>query len=182
MKVINSRLGLLAGIGFLAVASVLAPQAARASATHTRADAPVYAEGLSQQPGSAGASRLGGPIVPLDQQAVSPRLSLPGCSRQDGFNGNVHWDNQTLFTLPDIYAWGQVWDVCGTNAQVFMSWYSPTYHDPNIGSSGYYHTSGVLWPSSNPDYLASNAGHIKVTVCAWWQNQWRCGTPWSVNG
>jgi hypothetical protein len=180
--VMYSRLSLLFSIGLLAVAFLLVPQAASANTAHSRTHVPVHVtyvavhvKGvLGQQPGSVGTSR---PNIRSSQVAVSPRLSFPGCSRQDGFNGNVYWDGYP-FANPVIYVWGEVWDVCGANAQVYVSWYSPTYHNPDIGSSGYNHTSGVKY---GPDYLVANPGHITVTVCASWATQWRCGTPWKVN-
>jgi hypothetical protein len=173
-----SRLSLLWSIGFLAVAFLLVPQVASASTAHSGTYMPVHVKVvLGQQPGSVGTSRSHQPNIPSYQVAVSPRLSLPGCSRQDGFNGNVYWDTYPLGT-PVIDVWGEVWDVCGADAQLYLSWYSPTYHNPDIGSSGYNHTNGVKY---GPDYLVANPAHITVTVCASWATVWRCGTPWHVN-
>lgn len=157
VKTMNSLIGFLSAISLVAVTFMLVPQIAYAGTTQIRAHV------------STG-------VAPDNQYAVSPRLTLPNCSSQDGFNGNVHYDNQGLGS-PDIYAWGQVWDLCGTNAEVFLSWNSPTHHDPEIGSSGFDRTSGVNYPRDN---LTLNPSNIFITVCAWWVGNWTCGTPWKV--
>jgi hypothetical protein len=114
-----------------------------------------------------------GRIKPLsiNQQAVSPRLSLPGCGAQDGFNGQVQWGS--LPNTPFVKIWGEIWDLCGTSPQVWVSFDDPTSENGEAGSAQPYTTYGV-----NASAAANlNPGNIKVTVCAEWQGKWRCGTP-----
>ena len=150
MKTVKSRLALLSAIGLLAVAFLLAPQTAFASPTHSQ---------LSQRPSS------------VTTKPVHPRLSLSGCSGQDGYNGNVQWGT---FPNPSVIkTWGQVWDVCGTTVHVYLSWYDPGYQNKDAGQAGDYTTNGVNY--SHPTF--ANAGYIAVSLCAWWFDQWTCGSP-----
>jgi hypothetical protein len=107
----------------------------------------------------------------VETVAVSPRLELPGCDRDDGYNGNVQWGS-----LPNpqfVKTWGELWDVCGTTAYLYMSWYSPGYNNPQVASAPDYTTVGV---NSSYSTTPFNPGYISVTVCAWWFDQWKCGT------
>jgi hypothetical protein len=140
------RCGVLFGTGFLAIALSLVPQAAGASSAKSR-----FVDG--------------GPT------GVSPKLSLPGCSRQDGFNGNISWNNGDGTS---VRAWGEVWDVCGTTATVWLSWTDPGGHNVNIGHAPPDKTNGVNY--SNSGGILST-GNVSIAVCAWWQGIWRCGTP-----
>lgn len=158
-------LGLVTGLG-----AVLLPQSADAATTHSSS----YAATNVGTPGhSISPSYKMTPNAPDGELSYTPRLALPGCrAGEDGFNGHVEWYSSFTLASPWIEAWGEVWDECGTTAQVYLSWYSPTYHNPEIGSASRYTTNGVNYPK---DYLFGNPGTIRVTVCAWWQGDWRCG-------
>jgi hypothetical protein len=171
MRSLNSRLALLAGMGLLAGAFLLVPQVASASASHSKPYASARVKSLGQQPGSVGARRLPQELSSGDPtKSVAPRLSLPGCSRQDGYNGNVQWVNDGVYST--ITTWGQVWDVCGTTAYVYLSWNSPTHHNTQVGHAPPFTTQGVNSPVFS---IYANPSNIAVTVCANWQGQWRCG-------
>jgi hypothetical protein len=135
--------------------------------------AALAATGKSSTPASS-APTTKRPRILRGELTYTPRLALPGCRSEDGFNGHVEWYSSFTLASPWIEAWGEVWDECGTTAHVYLSWYSPTYHNPDIGSAGRYTTNGVNYPK---DYLIGNPGTIRVTVCAWWQGNWRCGQP-----
>lgn len=161
----TARRVFLSGAGFLAVALLLAPQAAMASTEHEPARAD-----LNVPDRQSGPVRASQPTLPAasGKKAVYPRLSLPGCSGQDGYNGWIQWNNPY-----GVQTWGEVWDVCGTTASTWLSWSDPTGHNSNVGQASPYTTNGV-----NFSYTGMlQAGNISVTVCAWWQGKWRCGTP-----
>lgn len=161
IKTVYSRLALVSVIGLLAVAFFLAPHSAFASTTQSH---------LSQRSS-----------VPngVYTKPVYPRLSLYRCSRQDGYNGNVQW-----VTIPNgesIKTWGELWDVCGTTVYLYLTWYDPGYENYPAGRASSFSTSGVNYSHGT----LANAGHISVTLCAWWYNRysdlvWTCGTPYSV--
>ena len=171
MKAATPRLRFLSGVGLCTAAFLLASQAATASTVHSNSPA-THMSTPAQPSGHQPAGK--GKDAPV---AVYPRLSLPGCSRQDGFNGNV----QVGEGYPPFYikAWGEAWDLCGTDATVWLSWDSPGYVNRQIGSSGYDYTSGVNW---GPQATFSLATNVWITVCAWWQSRWRCGTPYPAGG
>ena len=104
---------------------------------------------------------------------VAPRLSLAGCSRQDGFNGNIQWEGYGQ-TNPYIKVWGEIWDVCGTRAYLYLSWDSPLGYNVEAGNCYANGTCGVNYYVGQ-EYLAANPGYIHVTVCANWKGGWHCG-------
>jgi hypothetical protein len=111
----------------------------------------------------------------ITQVSVYPRLSLEGCSRQDGYNGNVAW---ATFPQSFVETWGELWDVCGTTAYLYMSWYDPDYENAPIGTAPAYSTTGQDAYYSTFPY---EAGYIQVTVCANWPaTGWTCGTPYKA--
>lgn len=120
---------------------------------------------------------LRGPVVTpytVTTKAVYPRLSIPGCSRQDGYNGNVQWGSVPNPTF--VATWGQLWDVCGVRAYLYMSWYAATYNNVQVATTPPLITTGV-----NRSYSTSlNPGYISVTVCANTINGWTCGSPYGV--
>ena len=153
MKTVYLRLALLPTIGLLAVAFLLAPQNAFASTTQSQRSSVPHG---------------------VYTQHVYPRLSLRGCDGQDGYNGNVEW-----VTVPNgdhIQTWGEVWDECGTTVQLYLSWYDPGHENYEAGSAQPYTTHGVNYSHSTK----LNAGHIGVTLCAWWFGEWTCGSPYYV--
>lgn len=156
MKTVKSRLALLSAIGLLSVVFLLAPHTASASTIQSQ---------VGQRPSGPNG---------VYTQYVYPRLSLSGCNREDGYNGNVEW-----VTPPNgehIQTWGEVWDVCGTTVQLYLSWYDPGYQNYEAGSAQPYTTNGVNYTHST----VLNAGHIGVTLCAWWFDQWKCGATYYV--
>lgn len=101
-----------------------------------------------------------------------PRLSLSGCAYEDGYNGNVEW-----VTAPNgehIQTWGEMWELCGTEVFLYLSWYDPGYQNKLAATiQPHVRNQGVNY--SHPTF--ANAGHIGVTLCAEWFNQWKCGAP-----
>ena len=114
------------------------------------------------------------PRVPdfINTKPVYPRISFPGCPRKDGFNGNVQWTD-----LASIQIWGEIWDSCGTQVSVFLTFYAPGYHNPAVGTAAFGSTNGV---NQLFDTMIGNPGHISVTVCGWWVGKWMCGAPYSI--
>jgi hypothetical protein len=171
MRRASSRLGFLAGSALAAITFVLVPATAYAGTTHSGTDQTAAIRVMNTRSGPATAGRsvrpnCGGTCT----QAVSPRLSLAGCSAKDGFNGNIQW------TSYSVQAWGEVWDSCGTTATVWLSWSCPTGHNSEIGEAAAFTTSGVNFPAYG---CFTNPGNISITVCANW-NGWECGTPVKV--
>jgi hypothetical protein len=174
MRRVSPRLICLAGIGLAAAAFLLVPQAAAAAATaHSGTNAPAAIKAADRLPGSLAASPSAAAASCSNGVCtanVSPRLALSGCSREEGFNGVVQWDSAS------VGAWGQVWDVCGTTASVWLHWYSPNVHNSKMGQASAFTTNGVYFPQYGG---IASPGHISVTVCAFW-NGWECGTPFNV--
>lgn len=131
-------------------------------------------------PGSRPASARPGPrsVIRPDgvySVPVYPRLSVPGCSRQDGYNGNVEWGT---FPNPQfVKTWGELWDVCGVTAHLYMSWYDPDYENAPVATTPPLITTGVNQSYSTAPY---NPGYISVTVCANTINGWTCGSPYKA--
>jgi hypothetical protein len=170
MRRVKLRIKLLAGIGLFAAALLAVSQSAYAATAH-RPPAVPKATGLANHLAAihTGAAKPDS----TSTEGAYPRLNLAGCSRQDGFNGTVTWS-----TVPGSYVEvaGNVWDVCGTAVQVWVSWYSPTYHNEVFGST-------TAYGNTDFDTLAFttlNPGRIKVTVCGWWRSKWTCGQPYGV--
>jgi hypothetical protein len=92
---------------------------------------------------------------------VSPRV---GCG---GANGVIEWSGRT------IHSWGEAWDLCGsgTYVQIFLSWYSPTYHNVRIATAGPHSTVGFNTGVINN---ALNVGKIGIAACEH-DNGWHCG-------
>jgi hypothetical protein len=172
MRITNSRLGLVSVLGLAVAAILAAPQAAGAATAHSRAQPASHVQAVGRHP------RL---LASTDTQAVHPRISLPGCSGQDGYNGNVEWGMSSGSPAYFVKSWGEVWDLCGTQANLYLSYYVDGAHfNPDIASSGYDDTVGVNW-SSGAAYNADPYS-IYATVCAWWESTWRCGSPYYVPG
>jgi hypothetical protein len=153
-----------ASIGLVTVATT----AANAATSH------------SSHPQTVNSARLSAPAAAPAQGtvstvAVSPRLSVPGCSRQDGYNGNVQWTTHPLNTY--VSTWGELWDVCGVTAYLYMSWTDgASSSNVQVGTASADTTTG-----QNQTYdTFFNPGNISVTVCANTSNGWTCGTPYKV--
>jgi hypothetical protein len=172
MRRAKFRIKLMAGVGVLAAAFLAVPQGAYAATTHSSTSAVAKVSGpvhlVTIEHGHAKPDAI-------NTEGAYPRLNLAGCSRQDGFNGSVTWG--TLPNAPYVELSGNLWDVCGTALQVYVQWYSPTYHNDVFGSI-------PAWGNTDFDVMATgmvaNPGRIQVTVCGWWRAQWTCGTPFKV--
>ena len=107
--------------------------------------------------------------------AVYPRLSVPGCSRQDGYNGNVEW---ATFPNPQfVKTWGQLWDVCGVTAHLYLTWYDPDYENAPVATTPPFITTQV---NQYYNTFGTDPGYITVTVCANLISGWTCGSPYPV--
>jgi hypothetical protein len=151
------------GVAFLsatpAMAATAAPQAASASA----ATAPAVAGYQHTEVVSVSrAENRNGSVSPdYSLEAVSPRVSC------GGFNGNVEWSG------PTVEIWGEVWDTCGGDTYVYLSWNNPTHHNQAVGTAQPYSTNGVPVQSFGGGLNVSN---IAVTACSTYGG-WHCGTP-----
>lgn len=175
MRRMNPWLRFLAGLNLAVFAFVLAPQAAASAGTEhggARTAAAVHFMHGRPGPATAGTRVSTNDCNNTCTVAVSPRLSLSGCSRQDGFNGDVQWNTEW------IAAWGEVWDVCGTTATAWLKWYSPNVHNSEVGQAPPYTTQGFNFPEYGG---MTSPGNISVTVCATWHGSWTCGPSEPVN-
>ena len=173
-RMVRATLGLVA-VAFAGAFSLAVPTMASAATVTSSTHSALTVRARPAAASISGTNRKSAaPNVADGQLAYTPRLALPGCRSEDGFNGNVAWYSSFTLASPWIEAWGEVWDECGTTAHVYLSWYSPTYHNVAIGAASAYTTNGVNYPK---DYLIGNPGTIRVTVCANWQGEWRCGQP-----
>lgn len=98
---------------------------------------------------------------PDPEVAVKPRV---GCG---GANGNIKWSGV------NIQSWGEAWDTCGsgTYVEIFLSWYSPFYHNIRIATAGPNSTVGF---NTGTISNALNVGHIAIAACEQ-DNGWHCG-------
>lgn len=103
------------------------------------------------------------PAAPDVHRDANPRISPCG-----GARSTVFWG------LRYIQIIGNAWDTCGSGSyvQIFMSWYSPTYHNQLVGTAGPGRYIVMNWRSST----TLSPGRIKVTACEHY-NGWHCGTP-----
>jgi hypothetical protein len=100
------------------------------------------------------------PVAPAAIAVANPRV---GCG---GANTTVSWGNRRI----DIT--GNAWDNCssGSYVQIFLSWYSPTYHNQRVATAGPRSHVNFSWGSGT----TLNPGRIVVTACEHF-NGWRCG-------
>lgn len=95
------------------------------------------------------------------EESVSPRV---GCG---GANGVIEWSGR------NIDSWGDAWDLCGsgTYVQIFLSWYSPTYHNILIATAGPSSTVGF---NTGEITNTLNVGKIGIAACEH-DDGWNCG-------
>jgi hypothetical protein len=142
-----------------ASAAVRSPAAVR-GATAARATAVTPATAALSKAAYARASAHA-TSSPDPEVAVKPRV---GCG---GANGNIQWSGV------NIDSWGEAWDTCGsgTYVQIFLSWYSPFYHNILIATAGPHSTVGF---NTGVITNALNVGHIGIAACEQ-DNGWHCG-------
>jgi hypothetical protein len=165
----RTKLWIMLGLstGALGMALLAVPQGASAATTHGNPAAAHVTSSAHVTTGHRPVSRS------TSTEGAYPRLNLNGCSRQDGFNGTVTWA-----TVPGSYVElaGNLWDVCGAPVQVWVSWYSPTYHNEEAYSVPAYGNQEFDWLA----FTTLNPGRIQVTVCGSWRGVWTCGSPYKV--
>jgi hypothetical protein len=108
----------------------------------------------------AAPARTSAPVAPAAVAAANPRV---GCG---GANTTVSWGARNI----DII--GNAWDNCGAGSyvQIFLSWYSPTYHNQRVATAGPHSHINFSWGSST----TLSPGRIVVTACEHF-NGWHCG-------
>jgi hypothetical protein len=131
-------------VAVVAVGGLVLPQAAQAAG-------PAPASTASAQPTA----------VPDAHKVVSPVVRPCGSAK-----ATVIW-----FTSY-VSATGIAGDYCGSGSyvQIFLSWYSPTYHNKLIATAG--PDSHVAF--SRRFITGLNPGHIVLTACEHY-NGWHCG-------
>ncbi len=99
-------------------------------------------------------------VAPAAVAAANPRI---GCG---GANTTVSWGARNI----DII--GNAWDNCGSGSyvQIFLSWYSPTYHNQRVATAGPHSHVNFSWGTST----TLSPGRIVVTACEHF-NGWHCG-------
>jgi hypothetical protein len=167
MKMTYPRILFIAILAPMAALAALAPASAAQQSPATVRGATV-ASTTAVRPATVALSRAVHVRVtaqatpaPDSEVAVKPRV---GCG---GANGDIKWSGVY------IQAWGEAWDTCGsgTYVQIFLSWYSPFYHNILIATAGPNSTVGF---NTGTISNALNVGKIGIAACEQ-DNGWHCG-------